>query len=246
VTIGSGLWAQSATSVYGSPGNPLYLFEKATLAATAIADTGGFGVYPTGAVSTTYLWVWQEGQGSPVTSLDDYALTGGLLGGNSFSTAGCLATAGDGIGLVFASAPYDSTTGGPDACVVTATTPSGASQVTLASPTNPQPTVMTIDQANAYWFDASTNLLYASARDGSGYRALLKSMLAHAPVQLASDGTNLYWTDGTAGTVSSIATTASAGTPQSVATGQSGAAGIAVDATAIYWATSTALMKMIK
>jgi hypothetical protein len=81
-------------------------------------------------------------------------------------------------------------------------------------------------------------------KTGTGATVLVTGQ--SAPLGLAVNSGELYWTTNTGGTV--MKASISGATVTTVASGQSGPAGIAVDATYVYWAneTSGTIMKVAK
>jgi hypothetical protein len=129
--------------------------------------------------------------------------------------------------------------------------PSFTTKTGLAMPASPSPGAIALDSTNAYWYNATDQKIYRSARDGSSLNALVATPLALAPGQLAVDTSFVYWADGTAGTISRVPIGNTPVAATTVATGQSGAAAIAVDPSpnppaAIYWSTGSALVKLAK
>jgi hypothetical protein len=245
----TGLGGVGPSFVFGiaTSGNPLYSFATGTLSVATLLDAGTNGTIVTAAVSGAGLWAWQTDPAA-APFLVIYTIINGSAQANSntsMTTAGCEAVAGDSLGIIYALAMFDSM-GLSLPCTMFAASPSGANPLSLALPNGANPTVMGTDQTTVYWYNSTDGKLYSSARNGNGFAAMVGNPLAHAPIQLAVDASDVYWTDGTAGTVSAVPIGSAGATPLLVAGGQSGAAGIVVDSTAIYWVTSSSVMKLAK
>ena len=81
----------------------------------------------------------------------------------------------------------------------------------------------------------------------AGGSATLLAVAQSGPMAVAVDGTNVYWTNNTGGTVMKCAV-GGCSSATTLASGQSGPAGIAVDSTSVYWANETGgtIMKVAK
>lgn len=224
-----GLWAMGTSTVVGAPssGDPLYSFDKGTLFATTLLDIGPTDGFTAAAMSSSSLWVWQFAPAA-LPWLSMYVLPSSgppqSPSNTSLLSVGCASLTGDGIGVVYAIALGSTDMPGP--CTLFAVSAAGGNKLALASPTGAIPTTMVLDQGSVYWYNSSP--------------------LAHEPMQLAVDSSNVYWTDSAAGTVESVPITASVATATIVAMGQNIPAGIAVDSTAIYWATASSVMRLAK
>jgi hypothetical protein len=130
------------------------------------------------------------------------------------------------------------------------------SSVTTLVHGQPNAVFLTVDDANIYWLGETnqTDGFIAQAPLSGGNAVMLATGLAE-PYGLASDGTNLYFTGPPAGgdggpgtaTINRVPIGGGAITPIA-STKYNIAAGIAVDATAIYWAdySGLSIMKLAK
>jgi hypothetical protein len=118
--------------------------------------------------------------------------------------------------------------GGGSATVLgTGTGPSGSGALVTG--------LLAVDATHAYWRDITD--IQKTALDGSSSTALVKYA---APLGLAVDGTNVYWT----GTADSVyqAPLSTVSSPVTLASDQAAPAGITVDANHVYWANGGYVM----
>src|SRR5581483_5039444 len=121
----------------------------------------------------------------------------------------------------------------------------GGEVMAIASPQS-LPSMIVVDSNNAYWIEAFLNLPSGKGLDGGalvtvGLDGGVPLTLASSPtvvsaLGIASDGTNVYWTNPIDGTVMSVGV--DGGDPVTIARGQTIPCGIAVDATSVYWTDS--------
>jgi hypothetical protein len=164
---------------------------------------------------------------------------GSVAGGANLDTSNGSTLAGDSHGIVWAQS-----TG-----ALMGADPNFGTKIALNTPTNPAPGAIILDATFAYWYNATDQVIYRSARAGNDLSALVSAPLAHAPGQLALDTSFLYWADGTAGTILRVPNGSTPTTPTILATGQNGAGPIAVDTTAasqaaLYWSTGSTITKL--
>jgi len=87
--------------------------------------------------------------------------------------------------------------------------------------------------------------IYQCAAAGGGSPAVYAT--DDQPYGLAADGANLYWTnDISPGNVVTCALGATCDSPRTVASNQSSPQAVAVNATSVYWTTSSAVYRATK
>jgi hypothetical protein len=88
-----------------------------------------------------------------------------------------------------------------------------------------------VDATHVFWSDGAE--IFAAPIGGGAASTLATGQVAVAG--LAADGTSVYWTDVTAGTVMKVSL--SGGAPTTLVSGQHSPDAIAVDAASVYWTT---------
>jgi len=117
----------------------------------------------------------------------------------------------------------------------------GGTPIVLA-PSESTPTGIAIDSSHVYWANYSGGGgTIRSCPIGGGDGGSVKTIASQsviAPVDVAVEGTNVYFTDQSADKVQVCPSTGCASTPPVIASSQGGANGIAADTATLYWAAT--------
>jgi hypothetical protein len=119
--------------------------------------------------------------------------------------------------------------------------PDGGSPTLLAAVDGGGVTSMIIDSSRVYWTDYNAGKVYAAPLSGitDGGSPTLLAAPGGTPNGLATDGTNLYWTNTTASAIQAVSLSDGGG-PVTLASGVSAPSEIAVANGTIYFASASA------
>jgi hypothetical protein len=107
------------------------------------------------------------------------------------------------------------------------------------------PAMVVTDDYVYFTTSADPSSIYECPSDGSGAPSVYVTDVA--PYGLATDGTRLFWTSYvSSGTVASCAASATCASAKTIASGQDEPLAIAVNGTAVFWTTSTAVYEAPK
>jgi hypothetical protein len=105
--------------------------------------------------------------------------------------------------------------------------------------------LLNIDSQNLFWASYSGGIVVKCSITNCSNTLKAYALNLAGPVDIVSDGTDVYWTNGgTSGSVMTCPVAGCNGTPTTLASSLSNPIGIAVDATSVYVALATEVIKL--